>query len=287
MKLNVGIKITAMLALFIGLIACDKVDNPYEGQASGGEKVVGDSIWSDTSVTFRKMYVEEFTGHTCFNCPRFTKNLIDWSEGKYAGKIVITAIHWGGFAVPEPPDYPDDWRDEIGEEINNKYAVTSNPAILANRMQSASVGPGQWETTLDTEFAKSNDPSLKLDLLSIRDTTKNENKIVVRGIALKDITGDHTVALMLVTDSVIAPQKDRGTRVPDYAHRHMLRGAIGPALGNGFITGALGKGDTVIKEFNFKPETDWDVKKLYIHAFVRNNDTEEVIQCEEVHAAKR
>jgi hypothetical protein len=40
-------------------VSCDKVDDPYEGIAQGGEKVVGDSIWSDTTHSYRMMYIEE------------------------------------------------------------------------------------------------------------------------------------------------------------------------------------------------------------------------------------
>jgi hypothetical protein len=200
----------------------------------------------------------------------------------------MTSIHWGGFAEPNvDKGYPDDWRCEEGGDINDEFGVNSNPSILINREQTAAIAPGQWRVELDNNEPSTADPSLKLHLLTIRDGSKNENKIVIRGIALKDIDGDHTIGLMLVTDSVIAPQmlRDR-TKDPDYAHRHMLRGAVGPTKGNAFIAGNLSKGDTIIKEYNFQPNPTWDTTHLSIHAFVRNSDNANIIQAETVRVTK-
>jgi hypothetical protein len=288
MKTNQIISRLLVGSIILLALSCDKIDDPYKGIAGGGGEVVGDSIWSDTTHNFRKMYVEEFTGHTCFNCPRETKKLINWSETDYKGKMVMTSIHWGGFAEPNnDKGYPDDWRCEAGREINDKFGVTSNPSILVNRLQTTALGPGQWRSELDKQVATVNTPTLKLTLLNIRNGSKNENKLIVRGIALSNITGQHTIGLMYVTDSVIAPQMlyDR-SRDTSYAHRHMLRGSLGPSIGNSFIESELNAGDTVIKEFNFQPEVSWDTTHLFINAFVRSNDTEEIIQSEEVKLTK-
>lgn len=276
----------AGLIAFIA-ISCDKVDDPYEGIATGGEEVVGDTLWNDTTHNFRKMYIEEFTGHTCFNCPARTKRLIEWMESDFAGTTVMTSIHYGGFAEPNAADgYPDDWRCEEGKQISDKYGVLSWPQILVNRLQSNAIDFGQWKSELDAAFATSNAPSLKMKLMNVRDGSQNQNKITIYSEALEDISGDYTVGIMIVTDSLIAPQKDGLNRVEDYAHRYMLRGAVGPSIGNSYISGGMSKGDTLSREFNFEPNPTWDTTHLLLNVFIRNSDTEEIIQTDQIRVTK-
>lgn len=274
------------------LIACDKVNDPFEGIASGGGDLVGDTSWTDTTHMFRKIIAEEFTGHTCQSCPQNSEKLVGWSENEYADQMVVVSIHYGNFAEPQPlKGYPIDWRCEAGKEIHDLFGPNQYPTAAFNRVQAGPLSPGQWESELQALSPTINNPSLKLDIRNIRNETENKNVILFRGEAIKDISGDHLLGVLVIQDSIVAPQTDvrreiqgLDPRDEDYVHRHMIRGSIGPTSGNPFITGSLSKGEKVENSFQYEPTEDQDPKHLIFVGFVRNISTGEIIQVEEIHA---
>ncbi|MGB0402764.1 MAG: Omp28-related outer membrane protein [Salibacteraceae bacterium] len=282
------------VVLSIAILACDKVEDPFEGIAEDGGELIGDTTWSDTTHLFRKMFTEEFTGHTCANCPKNSEKLNSWSENEYKDQMVVVAIHYGSFAEPQPAKgLPLDWRVEAGKDIHDLFNANSYPTAVINRLQAGPLGPGQWQSELQNISSTINSPTLKLDIRNIRNESENKNVILFRGEALQDLTGDHLLGVLVIEDSLIAPQIDDrrpwiGLSDVDtfYVHRHMIRGSIGPTSGNPFITGSLAKGERVENSFQYEPTEDQNPKHLIFVGFVRDISSGEVIQVEEIHAVE-
>jgi len=87
-----------LLVAFVG-ISCDKVTNPIvKTDTAVGSKFRYNS--NDTLSHFKKVLLEDYTGHRCPNCPTgssiIKKNLIP----RYKDSLVVIAIHAGDLARP-------------------------------------------------------------------------------------------------------------------------------------------------------------------------------------------
>ncbi len=284
------------LAIF-GMTSCDRVTDPFEGIAQSGGDLVGDTSFANTG-NVRKVLAEEFTGHTCQSCPRWSESLNDWAVNRYNKNVVVAAMHFGPFAEPNvSKGYPTDFRNETSQLVHDSRGVTLYPTCAFSRLSQGAASPGTWETILEdlNNSGYFNNPTLKLTLRNIRNDTEDKNNISITGEALSDITGEHTVIVYIVEDSIIAPQTDQrreiqgmDARDPEYPHRHVVRGHIGSVSGNAFIpTEGLTTGETVEVNYDLGADDrsdDWDVKHLIFVAAVVENSTGKIIQTEEIHA---
>ncbi|UTW63471.1 Omp28-related outer membrane protein [bacterium SCSIO 12741] len=291
------IALAGAIIIALSFTSCDKVTDPFEGIAQGGGDLVGDTNSTSTG-NVRKVLAEEFTGHTCQSCPRWSESLNDWSKNEYKGKMVIAALHYGSFAEPNPQKgYPADFRSETSQEVHDKVGATLYPSCTFSRLKAGAESPGTWAGELANLESSGffTDASLQLDLRNIRSDAEDKNNLTIWGIAKKDLTGDHTVVVYIVEDSIISPQTDQrrelqglDPRDPNYAHRHMVRGHIGSVNGNAFIdANGLTTGDTVQVRYDLAKEdrsTDWDVKHLIFVVAVIENATGQIIQADEIHA---
>ncbi len=116
-----------LLALSI-VSGCDKIEGPYSNSSNntGG----GDT----TNPIIRKILIEDFTGHTCGNCPRAAESLHQ-IENLYGDQIVAVAIHAGFFAEPTGTYFAEDYRTDVGNELDNAFgnSAAGLPNGLVNR----------------------------------------------------------------------------------------------------------------------------------------------------------
>jgi hypothetical protein len=216
-------------AMLVGLSACDEVNPPYE---KGGSVEPFDTAGYDMHVL-----LEEFTGHTCRNCPLGHKEAQKLRD-IYGEKVVSMAVHAGGFALPEK-DYPEDFRTPDGDGLNTAFKITAYPAGVVNRAPT----DGQfvqnltsWAALVDQMVKQQSAFKLKLtpQYDSSTKTVTVQTKILVRS----EYTSDKPVALLfyIVEDSVVAPQLNFNNRIPDYVHRDVLRASPLGAFGKAFFS---------------------------------------------------
>src|ERR1700752_2189684 len=110
------LSLTVTLVLLFN--ACDYIRNanPPSTASSTG------STTATPGVVYRKVLVEDYTGHKCGNCPAAADVLKDL-ETQYAGKIVPLAIHAGFFANTNT-QYPTNFANADGNAYDTQFGIS-------------------------------------------------------------------------------------------------------------------------------------------------------------------
>ncbi len=260
-----------MLMLAVAFAACEKIDPPYKVVTDGGGNGSGES-----GDTVRNVLIEDFTGHTCVNCPSAAHKaheLINF----YGQRVVVMSVHAGWFARPDAHDplFATDFRTESGEAWNTFWSVDiqGNPNGLINRLGGAANGvinPDNWAPVVEDESQKE-----FLAKVTINNDYNDSNKrlsVEVEAEFQKDMEGEYWLYVGLLQDSIVAPQKDEdveGGIDTNYVHMHTLRTSL-----NGIWGEVLNDGETIVekatydKTYTLDFEDDWVPEHCHIVAFV-------------------
>ncbi|MCX7862397.1 MAG: Omp28 family outer membrane lipoprotein [Bacteroidales bacterium] len=262
-----------IIALFV-LFGCDKIDPPFKQQTQNP---------TDTNTYFQKVLIEDFTGHRCGNCPRAHEKLNEL-KSLYGNKIIGMAIHSGFFAMPLPPNYPADYRTSEGDEITNSFGVTQYPSGMVNRKPYN----GNLLLSHDSWSEAVNELIQQQPALGIRiQNTFQTNNVLTSTISIKilqPISETAKLCLFITEDSIISPQTDYNqnpTLIPNYVHMHMLRASINGTWGNDIPINTKNVGDTILRNFSFNWNNNWQKKHSHVVAFVYKTTNNEIIQVEE------
>ena len=285
-----------IFALFITLgflwTSCDKITCPCtEGGNNSGQ----------TNDTIRKVLLEDFTGHTCVNCPQAHKIAADL-QAYYGKQLIVVAIHANFFAKPKAAPFDDDFRTTEGEDLYNFFGVQTNPIGMVNRIKQSNGGYLVDKGAFSSEVSKQID-SLPLtpDLYIYLDPTFNTGDSTIN--LQTDVTflsnlpsGKYNLCVMITESGIIAAQKNNDPTLGDtpeilnYEHNHMLRGMFTTTWGDEILDAAPSANQVIHKSYsNFKLGKDWNPKNCHIVAFVYHADgpnIQQIIQAQEVELIK-
>ncbi len=282
------------LVLFaLVIFSCDYVSNVIDPSANNG---VGNT---DTTKIYRKVLVEDYTGHKCGNCPAAAKEL-KRIDSIYHGKIVPLAVH-AGFFANLGGGYTTDFRTPEGTIFDTDFGIsaTSNPNGLVNRL---GFGTSDfirawtaWETVLSPMVSQEADFKIEIANTYNAGTKQVTSAITVK--ALKPLTGNYKLSVLIAEDSIISKQKDYSLPIgqqdiPNYNFMHVLRGSLNSAYGEQIWNGTVANGASVVKTYsNFQLANNFVAKNCHIIAFVYNADNtsatyHEVLQAEMKHVVE-
>ncbi len=266
----------------IALSSCDVIDEPY--------KEKGNTTITDTA-DIRKMFLEDYTGYRCTNCPEAAAKVHQLKE-TYSDNLVVVAVHSGYFAETKPNSIFDyDFTINEGEDWDTFFKISDNgnPLGMINRMgynQSQYIfGPDSWSETL---FGiKDNKADMNIDLTATYSSADKKITANVNITYIKPGKANHKVVVLAVEDSIVDAQIDVGVEKTDYVHNHVLRAVFNGAWGTQLSDVAIDAGFKTNKSFQFVIPTDtkhpWRSEKIKIIAFVHDDgESYEVLQAEEV-----
>lgn len=284
------------VASFVG---CDEVEDPYahldEFISETGDVRFNDTIFNDTTLSTRGILLEDFTGHTCPNCPIAqdeSKKLIEDNPGV----VWAVAIHAGNFAEPDLPDFPADFRTNTGEDLRVKFRIASFPSGVINRSEwNGTIPQGHqlWENIVNTQKADAAymTPRFKVRSTNIYNTESRIFRVIPEIEALSSVSGEIFFIIMLAENGIVSPQIDNRLPAPskdkEYVHNHLLRKGF-PADGGGrriFTDPSQGdvyavQADDATAEFRFKVEEEWAAENCEVLFLIINNDTDEILHVE-------
>jgi hypothetical protein len=276
-------QITILIAIIIMIVSCDKVKDVRDPNA---EAIKGN----------RKVFVEDYTGHKCGNCPAAADTL-KYLTKKYPGQVVALAIHAGFFANINAT-YPTDLRNPVSTAYDNTFGVSlaGNPNGLINRSGFGSANFIKAYTTWEGDVAQMLSRPAKFEI-KIRNTFTTSNNNLNTSITVKSLTnnaGIYKLVVLLSEDSIIAEQLDyrlpSGSQlIPDYEFNHVLREAVNSSFGDPIFTSGAVANDSTVKAFpNYAINSAYNASKCHIIAYVYDADPNsptyyEVLQVEEAH----
>lgn len=275
------------------MVSCDYVSTVVEPKNTGG------GASNDSTKVYRKVLIEDYTGHRCGNCPRAAEVLKNL-EIANPGKIIPLAVHCTNFANPNSL-YPDDFRTVEGTDYDNILGVSASvglPSGLVNR-----VGYGSpdfvksetvWGASASTFYSQEAD--FKIEIVNNFNLSNNTLSSQIKVTALKELTGQYNLVALITEDSIVGPQYDQsldpaqypGQINQNYVFMHVLRTSLNTAWGDQIINGTVTKNEIITKDFTRVLPSSYVPKHCLVVAYVYDSSSSsikryEVMQAEEAH----
>jgi hypothetical protein len=295
MKRIIAFLVFALFVAIVVLQSCDKVDGPFR------EAQNIDTSCSFTPLpggAFRKVLVEEFTGHLCGNCPPASIYLSDTLKPEFQDSLIVVVIHAGQFAgtCPISPGCPSglpdgafsaDFSTSAGDQWNADYnTLNVYPIAMVNRIGfpgSHLKGKSQWKNLIKNQLL-----TLATARLRIANTFDESTRRLRTCIESKFLTSHNdTIKLQVVLteDSIIDWQVWYGNApedIPDYTFHHLMRASINSAQGTVLVEGGVNADSTIVNGFYYDIPTSWNAAQCHVVAYLYKSNTREVVQAEEM-----
>jgi len=274
MKINRSI---LLILPFAGLLlfSCDKISPPYAVL----KKV------DTTQVNMRKVLLEDYTGHTCTNCPT-ASGIAFTLEKSYNGKLIVMAVHAGQTAEPTDPPFTADYTTAPGDEWYSTFGFFANPLGMVNRHEFSGnrlLTSDLWASSVDSMV---NRPSEAF--ITISNTYDLDGDAITTNISTKFskvLSGSYFLTVCITEDSLISAQKNNNPAVgtvpiiDNYVFMSVLRGSLNGNSGEQ-ITASVDTSRSYKKTYIAQLGTGWVAKNCSVVCFVYDAATKEIIQAE-------
>jgi uncharacterized membrane protein len=284
-----------MLPFFVAIATlawgCDYVEIPTQTNSGGGGG-------GGNGVT-RRVLIEDFTGHTCPNCPSAAVTLHNL-QTLYPDQVMGIAIHAGWFSEPCPPhplpngaqsgSFSNDLRSAAGNDYDLVFGLSSSPPIgMVNHLgypNNYALQQGAWVTKVDSLLQTPAVADLEFDTVIYNSSTRELN-VTVNGKFITAQNGTFHVCIMLVEDGITNWQIDGSQYLPNYVFDHVLRDCIntpGSIAGTQIATGTIAANST----FNWALPAAYTISNSFnasnckLVAYIYNTANKEVLQAVEI-----
>ncbi len=279
----------SILLIVITLTSCDYVNNTVQPtNTTNGGNTTGSGI------IYKKVLVEDYTGHKCGNCPAAALELKNLKT-TYGEKIIPIAVHAGFYAFTNAT-YTTNFQTPVGNDYDTQFgnSAAGNPNGLINRVGYGSASFIKQWSGWNAEIAQQTaiPAKIQLKIKNTFNTTTNSLNTDITLKALTALTGQYKLVVLLTEDSIIAEQLDyskpSGSQfIPNYEFNHVLRGAINSTWGDAVFSTTINANDSVVKTYsNYILNTTYKSNKCYVVAYVYDANASsptyyEVMQAEE------
>ncbi len=253
------------------VVSCDRISPPYSQEIP-------------TVVTKRKVLLEDYTGHTCPNCPKAALAADTIENYLFKDQVVVVALHVGSFATPVAGPFYYDFRTTEGTELDNYFGLSTSglPKGMVNRADYDSLHKknySTWNNAVYNQLLKPAEASIVIS--NSYNQSNNTVTTNVNSTFLKSLTGNYFLSVFYVEDSIIQPQATTsGGVISNYVHMHALRGSFNGTFGDQI---AVNPDSNFIatKQYSSPLKSDAVPKNCRVVAFIYNYDTKEVVQADE------
>ena len=275
-KIFVIITVLAAVSFF----GCDRIEGPYL-VPSENEEVTVTFPDLDVSSVYRKVLIEEFTGHRCQNCPTGHQKLEELHE-RFGDTLVAVGIHAGALAAPDVAGgYPYDFRTEVGNELKQEFAIDGIPTAIINRYPE----PGGWGVVRWLSKINAVDrskPLAAIQLINEYNAQAGMLKANAQVTLLEPCANQLRLAFYLIEDGIVKPQLNGTEYIENYVHNHVLRASLNGTYGtllntNGYLE--TGKGYTLAHKINMSGH-DWNPANCTVVAILYDRTAGDVLQVE-------
>lgn len=263
--------------LFFG---CDKIEGPYL-VPSENEEVTVTFPDLDVSSVYRKVLIEEYTGHHCMNCPTGHQKLEELHE-IFGDTLVAVGIHAGPLAAPNAAEgYPYDFRTEVGNDLKQEFAIDGIPAAIINRYpEPGGWGIARWLSKINA--VDRSKPLAAIQLINEYNAQTGMLKANAQVTLLEPCSNQLRLAFYLIEDGIVKPQLNGTEYIENYVHNHVLRASLNGTYGtllntNGYLE--TGKGYTLAHKINMSGH-DWNPANCTVVAILYDRTAGDVLQVE-------
>lgn len=274
-----------LASVFLFLHACDEIEKPYVRDNGGGDDN-GNGGGDDDGKIVRKIFLEDFTGHKCVNCPKAHK-IVDELKADYGDSIITIAIHAGTYATPESEGhFTADYRSQVGGELQSAFGVQFYPAGLINRQdEGALFNSTSWKSEILSQIGQ--EAIVAIDIMPEFDDSNGTLDTDVTVTFTEHYEGAVNLCVFITENGLISPQENNvedvgpTPTIEDYEHNHVLRASLNGTWGEPVTTEDILADMLYEQTFSgYDVSEDWNPDNLDLVAFVYDQTTMEVLQVE-------
>ncbi len=239
-------------------------------------------VSTSTGNNERTVFVEEFTGVKCVNCPDGAAE-IENLKAKYKERLVAVSIH-AGFFAKKLAESKFDFKTPLTTSLLNYLGEPDGyPALVVNRKPFGAnnnlvvIGLAKWAGLIQAESEIKAKAALALQV-TYNETTR-ELKVSTTITPSEALSGEHHLSIMLTENNIIDAQtKPIVGVVKDYKHKHVLRDMLTPFDGVA-LTETLSKGAKIKREFTYTLPATFNAKECEVIAALHKiGQSKEVLQ---------
>lgn len=244
------------LIALISLISCEEKERVIVPFVPSGNRVV---------------LLEEFTGKSCTNCPKGSREIENLLT-QFPNNLISVSIHAGYFANQDLlPLGIYDFRTEEGDflygYLGAPFGYPSGVVDRTPRGGEMQIGLQQWASAVNNDIQIP--PAIEIAITRTYDAGTHQLNVTIDGIGKENVTADLRLSIMLTESGIVDAQDDQeaGGIVPDYVHNHVLRDMLTPAAGEPFAT-SIKTGEQFSKNYSITLSDQWVPENMEIVAFV-------------------
>ena len=272
------------LLVCIYFYSCDIIDEPFitvQDEVSDSCESFSFSTEPNNS-PMRKILLEDYTGHTCGNCPRAAEKAYELQE-IYGDQLVIISVH-AGFFSNTSTSYPSDFTSNTGDTWDNLFGNSNagNPNGMVNRMNYPNghiLQFNEWQQNIQIELLKP--VSVDLEIITSYNQSNDLICVDVQTKILSSLEIDLSLTVLIIEDKIISKQTDYQTEegyVEEYEQNHVLRKGLNSPWGESISQEVNQEGDYLINRYSTEKDPSWDIENISVVAFVSNSNSYEVLQ---------
>jgi hypothetical protein len=290
---------------FIGIIGCDKIDNPippvfgdldwslYPSDSNNYLTLYNfddpSSNWATNSNTSKNILLEDYTGHKCTNCPAAAVIAKQLEDDASLG-VVLVSVHAGAGGAFQGTDteFTTDFTTDAGDVyVADMPGMFANPLGTINRNSTGANNTvwhasSTWVNTVNIETSATLMANIQVQANHFPSTnglfihTETEFK--------SNLTGDFHLIIYLIRESVIAPQKMGDGSIDHHYHHHsILSDNINGTWGSLISSGSVTNGTKFYNDFSIEltaPSNDstYEFNNLSLVTYLCERNTFKVVQ---------
>ena len=247
--------------------------------------------FSSNTNTLRNVLLEDYTGHTCTNCPG-AADIAHQLELDYPNRLILASIHAspsGSFQAVQPPEFTIDFTTDAGNTyVSEMDGFLGNPLGTINRQETSIFNSvwfldSDWSSTVGNEINSA--PLISNLQLKYNYYYQTNGIFIHTETEFKDnLTGDYNLIIYLLRDTVIGPQKlNNGTTEYNYKHHAVLSNNINGTWGTSVSTGSANSGDIFYNNFSYQlpdplVDSTYAIDNLSLVTYLCNRNSYEVVQ---------
>jgi len=302
--------LSALICVICFASACDRVPykDAYENPTpifptdtlqndSSETDSAGNSTYLNVTNFDQNVLLEDYTGHTCGNCP-YAATETQKIEAFYGKRVVVMAIHCGQFAKPNlnpnETSFKADFRTSIGDELDNKYGPSNAglPKGIANRKKFSStkislLNHTEWGNRVNTLISQQGN-GVGLRINPKFNSTTRKIRLYAKAAFKMAYSGKLKMATYIIEDSIVSWQKlyptpSTSIEIENYVHNHVLRSGLSPGSGSFELTSS----SEIIENQSYKSEwfgvlpVNVKVNQAKVILILYRSDNDEIVQVTE------
>lgn len=231
---------------------------------------------TDTTVQYKNVLIEEFTGVECSSCPIGHQEIANLLSS-YPDRVFAASMHSKTLGHTTPYGNDEDLTRPFPDYLfKGTTDLTGIPAgILNRRYYSGKQAFIFWtypqfhdtiEKNINTVLNETSPFNIGVE--AIYDSITKAIKVNTEVYTTANVNGNYSINVYFTESNIYTQQLDGNTVLSNYNQKHVFREILTPDAGTSIISSSANKGALFTNTFNFTNSKNYKMQNVEVIAFV-------------------